>query len=157
MRNLNTSAFCTETSEKCDWMTVSRSARLHCKSNNGAFLTVYIKYKCLLWGVRASILIPMRNLNTSAFCTETSENVTERPFLGQHGFIARTKLSHFWPSIYRTNVCYGVYELVFRSPCATSNTSAFCTETSENVSEQPFLGQHGSIARATLSHFWPSI
>jgi hypothetical protein len=37
----------------------------------------------------------MRNLNTSAICTETSENVTERLFLGQHGSIAEATMAHF--------------------------------------------------------------
>jgi hypothetical protein len=88
----------------------------------------------------------------------TSENVTKRPFLGQDGSNARATACCFWPSIYKTNVCYGVYGLVFRSPCATSNTqSGICTETSENVTKRPFLGQDGSNARATACCFWPSI
>jgi hypothetical protein len=98
----------------------------------------------------------MHNLNTSAICTETSENVTERPILGQHGSIARVTVAHFWPSIFKTNVWNGVYGLVFRSPCATPNTRAICTQTSENVTERPFLGQHSSIARATVAPFWLS-
>jgi hypothetical protein len=142
---------------KCDSTTVSRSARLHCKSNSGAFWPSIFKTN-VCYGVNGLVFrSSCATSNTCDYCTETSENVTERPFLGRHGSIAWATVAHFWPSIFMTDVCYGVYGLVFRSPCATSNTSAFCTETSKNVTERPFLGQHGSIAWASLAPFWPSI
>jgi hypothetical protein len=157
MRNLNTSAICTETSEN-----VTERPFLDQHGSNTRASVAYFWpsiYKTdVCYGVYGLVFrSPCATSNASAICTETSENVTEHPFLDQHGSNARASVAHFWPSIYKTIVCYGVYGLVFRSPCATSNTSAICIETSENVTERPFLDQHGSNARASVANFWPSI
>jgi hypothetical protein len=100
---------------------------------------------------------PCSTSNASAIRTETSKNVTKRPFLDQDGSIASATDAPFRPSNYETVDCYGAYGLLFRFPCSTSNTSAIRTETIEYVTKRPFLGQDGSNTRVTDAHFRPSI
>jgi hypothetical protein len=78
-------------------------------------------------------------------CSCNSRKWTERPFLGQLGSNASATLANFWPSIYETHVCHGVYNQVFRFPCATSNTIALCTETIVNE-----LNDRFSVSTAPL-------
>jgi hypothetical protein len=62
----------------------------------------------------------------------------------------REQSSCIFDRLYKTHDCYGVYGLVFRSPCASSNTSGIYTETSDNVTNDCFIVRTAPLREQSL-------